>query len=185
MAANLGSGSTVPQFITGFDETEFIDNPQEGDSLFVIAEDTNLLILPDTGDVATGGDGTDVLQGNGGDDNIQGAAGNDFVFGNDGDDIVRGDEGDDVVVGGRGSDIAIGGSGSDVFEFFADQIVEGEVDIIRDFELGSDSIVVVGSTNVSYEEQSGLLFVDGIKTATLEAGLDVDVLTRTNSSVVF
>ena len=185
MTTSLGTGSTVPDFIAGFDATEFFDNPQEGDSLFAIAEDANILIFPDTSDVGSGGDGTDVVQGNGGDDNLQGAGGNDFVFGNDGDDIVRGDEGDDVIVGGRGSDLAISGPGSDVFEYFADQIIEGEVDILRDFELGFDSIVVVGSTDVSYDDQSGTLFVDGIKTASLAAGLDVDVLTRTNSSIVF
>ena len=184
MSGILSSESTVPQFITGFNETEFVA-VETGTSILVVAEDTNIIGLPDTSDVATGGNGTDIVQGNGGDDNLQGGAGNDFVFGNDGDDIVRGDEGDDVIVGGRGSDLAISGPGSDVFEFFASQVVEGEVDIIRDFEVGFDSIVVVGSTNVSYDDQFGELYVDGIKTASLEAGLDVDVLTRTNSTVIF
>ena len=184
MSGILGSGSTVPQFITGFDETEFVA-VEEGSSILVVAEDTNIIRLPDTGDVATGGNGTDIVQGNGGDDNLQGAAGNDFVFGNDGDDIVRGDEGDDVVVGGKGSDVLLSGSGTDVYEFFADQVVEGEFDLIRDFEFGSDSIVVVGSTNVDYNEQSGILSIDGIEAASLAAGLDLDVLTRSNSSVVF
>ena len=184
MTANLATGSTVPQFITGFDETEFVE-PVEGGSLFAAAGDTNILIFPDTSDVGTGGNGTDVLQGNGGDDNLQGGAGNDFVFGNDGDDIVRGDEGDDVVVGGLGSDLAIGGPGSDVFEFFASTVVEGEIDIIRDFEFGFDSIVVVGSTEVSYDDQSGTLLVNGMEAAILTAGLDLNVLTRSNSAIVF
>lgn len=184
MSVFLDSGSTVPQFITGFDATEFVEL-EEGKSILVVAADTNIIRLPDTSDVATGGNGTDIVQGNGGDDNLQGAAGNDFVFGNDGDDIVRGDEGDDVVVGGRGSDVLLSGPGTDVYEFFADQVIEGEFDLIRDFELGSDSIVVVGSTNVEYDNQSGILSIDGIEAAGLTAGLDLDVLTRTNSSVVF
>lgn len=180
----LGSGSTIPQFITGFDKTEFVE-VEAGKSILVVAADTNIIRLPNTGDVATGGDGTDIVQGNGGDDNLQGAAGNDFVFGNDGDDIVRGDEGDDVVVGGKGSDVLLSGSGTDVYEFFADQVIEGEFDLIRDFELGADSIVVVGSTNVDYDAQSGILSIDGIEAAGLTPNLDLDVLTRTNSSVVF
>ena len=170
MSGILSLESTVPQFITGFDETEFVA-VEEGQSILVVAEDTNIIGLPDTSDVATGGNGTDIIQGNGGDDNLQGGLGNDFVFGNDGDDIVRGDEGDDVVVGGKGSDLLISGEGSDVYEFFADQVIEGEFDIIRDFEFGSDSIVVVGSTNVNYNEQSGILSIDGIAAASLTAGL--------------
>lgn len=185
MTTNLSAGSSVPEFITEFEGSEFFDEPQEGGGLFVAAEDANILIFPDTGDVGTGGDGTDVLQGNGGDDNLQGGAGDDFMFGNDGDDIVRGGAGDDVIVGGPGSDIAISGSGSDIFEFFADQFTAGELDIIRDFEFGSDSIVVVGSTDVSYDDPSGTLSVDGLEVATLEAGLGLEVLTRENSAVVF
>jgi|GEM_PF-2797824 len=184
MSGVLSSESTVPQFITGFDETEFVA-VEEGKSVFVAADDTNIIGLPNTSDVATGGNGTDIVQGNGGDDNLQGAGGNDFVFGNDGDDILRGDEGDDVVVGGKGSDVLLSGPGTDVYEFFADQVVEGDFDLIRDFELGSDSIVVVGSTNVDYNAQSGILSIDDIQVANLTAGLDLDVLTRSNSSVVF
>ena len=179
----LGLGSTITQFITGFAQTEFVE-VQEGQSILVVAADTNIIGLPDTSDVATGGDGTDIVQGNGGDDNLQGAAGNDFVFGNDGDDIVRGDEGDDVVVGGRGSDVLLSGPGTDVYEFFADQVIEGEFDLIRDFELGADTIVVVGSTNVDYDSQSGILSIDGIEAAGLTPNLDLTVFTRTNSSVV-
>ena len=185
MVTNLEQGSTSPEFITQFEGTEFFDEPQEGGGLFAAAEDTNILIFPDTNDVGTGGDGTDVLQGNGGDDNIQGADGNDFVFGNGGDDVVRGDSGDDVLVGGPGSDLAIGGPGSDVFEFFADQFAEGETDIIRDFELGIDSILVVGSTDVAFDNSAGILSVDGLDVATVGPGLSLEVLTRANSSVVF
>ncbi len=186
MTATLSSGSTVPLFITDFEGAEFFDTPQEGGGLYAARQEdtTNILIFEDTNDVATGGDEVDVLSAGGGDDNIQGAEGDDFVFGGLGDDIARGGKGDDVIVGGEGSDVLISGEGSDIYEFFADQFVEGDLDTILDFEAGSDAIVVVGSTDASYEASSGLLSVDGLEVAVLEAGLDLTVLTRENSTVI-
>ncbi|MEO0708823.1 MAG: M10 family metallopeptidase C-terminal domain-containing protein, partial [Cyanobacteria bacterium J06649_5] len=112
------------------------------------------------------------------------AAGTDFMFGGTNDDIVRGGAGDDVIVGNEGSDVLIGGSGSDIFEFFSDQFVAGELDVILDFELGQDSIVVVGSTDTNYDPLSGLLAVDGTDVAVLEAGLELTTTLRTGSSVL-
>lgn len=184
MSTVLEPGSTSPEFITDFSGTAFPEEPVEGGGIFAAAEDTNILIFPETNDVGTGGDGTDVLQGNEGDDNLQGAAGNDFVFGSAGDDIVRGDAGDDVVVGGAGSDIAIGGTGTDIFEFFDFQFEEGDTDLIRDFEVENDSVIIVGTTDVSFDDASGIVSVDGVEAISIEPGLDLDVLVRDNSAVV-
>jgi len=181
---SLGEGSTSPEFITDFSGTAFPEEPVEGGGIFAAAEDTNILIFPETNDVGTGGDGTDVLQGNEGDDNLQGAAGDDFVFGSAGDDIVRGDAGDDVIVGGAGSDIAIGGTGTDIFEFFDFQFETGDIDLIRDFEVGIDSVVVVGTTDVSFDDANGIVSVDGVEAISLAPALGLDVLIRDNSAVI-
>lgn len=187
MPSLLKPGSTVPLFISEFEGAEFFDDPQEGGGVFAVGQEdtTNIFIFNDTNDVAAGGDEVDILMANGGDDNIMGAEGTDFVFGGFGDDIVRGGQGDDVVVGNEGSDILISGSGSDIYEYFADQLLPGDLDIILDFEVGQDAIVIVGSTDTSYDDLTGILSVDGTAIATLGAGLDLDVLTRANSSVVF
>ena len=134
--------------------------------------------------MATGGQGVDIIQAGDGDDNIQGGAGADFVFGGFNDDIVRGDEGDDVLVGQQGSDIAIGGAGSDIFEFFADQFSVGEVDTILDFDVDRDAIVIVGSTDVSYDSVTGLVSVDGNELIEVAPNLEAEVVTRANSSYI-
>ncbi|NEO99188.1 MAG: calcium-binding protein [Symploca sp. SIO2E9] len=190
MSTNLSEGSTTPAFITDFEGARFIDEPLEGGGTFAVGqeEDINIIIFPETGeinDVFAGGNDTDVIQALNGDDNIQGGLGTDFVFGGEGDDIVRGGEGDDVVVGNEGSDILISGSGSDIYEFFANQFVEGDVDLILDFEVGLDAIVVVGSTDVSYDATSGFLSVDGLDVAIVNGSPDLSVLDRSNSAVVF
>ncbi|NEN94294.1 MAG: calcium-binding protein [Moorea sp. SIO3I7] len=187
MAATLSPGSTAPLFISDFEGAMFFDSPQEGGGVFAVGQEdqTNIFIFGDGNDVAAGGDEVDILMAGAGDDNIMGAGGTDFVFGGLGDDIVRGGLGDDVVVGNEGSDVLISGGGSDIYEFFADQFLEGDLDIILDFEVGSDAIVVVGSTDVSYDAFTGFLSVDGSEVAVLNRGLDIDVFTRTNSAVVF
>ena len=186
MSSSLNSGSTPPLFISDFAGAAFFDTPQEGGGLYAAGqeEQTNILLFPDTNDVAVGGDEVDIISGGAGVDNIMGAEGTDFMFGGTGDDIVRGGEGDDVVVGNEGSDVLISGGGSDIYEFFADQFIEGDKDTILDFET-NDAIVVIGSTNVEYNNQTGSVSADGMEVASLEAGLELDVLAREDSSVIF
>ncbi|WP_010470107.1 calcium-binding protein [Acaryochloris sp. CCMEE 5410] len=184
---SLLPGSTDPLFVSEFEGAEFFGSPQVGGGVFAVGQEdtTNIFVFDDTNDVAAGGDEVDILMANGGDDNIMGAEGTDFLFGGFGDDIVRGGEGDDVVVGNEGSDILISGSGSDIYEYFADQILPGDLDIILDFEAGEDAVVIVGSTDVTYDNTTGFLTVDGTTAAVLDAGLGLEVLTRANSAVVF
>ena len=186
VSSSLLEDSTPPLFISDFEGAEFFDIPQEGGGLYAAAQEdqTNILNFPDTNDVAVGGDEVDIISGGAGVDNIMGAEGTDFMFGGTGDDIVRGGEGDDVVVGNEGSDVLISGEGSDIYEFFADQFIEGDKDIILDFEIDQDALVVIGSTDVDYNAQTGLVSVDGMDVASLDAGLDLDVLIREDSSVI-
>ncbi|MBV6626859.1 MAG: calcium-binding protein [Rivularia sp. (in: Bacteria)] len=185
MAPILEAGSTAPLFITDFAGAMFFDEPQEGGGIFAVGKEdqTNILLFGDTNDVAAGGDEVDVIMGGGGNDNIMGAEGTDFMFGGFGDDVVRGGEGDDVVVGNQGSDLLIGGAGSDVFEFFTDQFVDVDFDVLLDFEKGEDSILIVGSNDAAYEATTGILSVNGSEVAILAAGLDLEI-TPAASTVV-
>ena len=184
----LGFGSTTPELISFFAGGEFVDEPQEGGGIFAAgaADTPNIFFFGDTNDVSVGGDEVDIHQGGGGEDNLNGAGGSDFIFGGTGDDIVRGGTGDDVVVGGVGADLAIGGAGADVFEFFAFQFEADQAfDVIQDFEAGLDSIVVVGSTDTTFDPVSGIVSVDGADVISLTAGLDdLEVVTRENSTVI-
>ena len=189
-ATTLLPGSTAPLFSSFFAGASFFPGIATGGGIFVagVEDATNIFVFGEAAgenDVAVGGNEVDILMANAGDDNIMGAAGTDFVFGGLGDDIVRGGTGDDVVVGNEGSDVLISGEGSDIYEFFADQFVEGEQDVILDFEEGSDALVIVGSTDAAYDPLTGALMVDGAAVASLQTGLNIDVLTRNNSSVLF
>jgi len=188
-ASTLAEGSTPPLFSSFFAGASFFDSPQAGGGVFVAGQEdkTNFILFdPEaaSNDVAVGGNEVDIIMGEGGEDNIMGAGGTDFMFGGADDDIVRGGLGDDVIVGNEGSDVLISGGGSDIFEFFADQFIVGELDIILDFELGQDAVVVVGSTDTSYDPLSGLLAVDGTTVAVLDAGLDLTTTVRAGSSVL-
>ena len=184
--ASLMPGSTTPLFSSFFEGAQFFDSPEAGGGTFAagIEDTTNFLLFGETNDVAVGGNEVDIIMGGAGGDNIMGAEGTDFMFGGLDDDIVRGGEGDDVIVGNEGSDVLIGGSGSDIYEFFADQFVAGDLDVVLDFELGQDSVVVVGSTDVSYDALSGLLAVDGTEVAALASGLDLTLNMRAGSAVL-
>lgn len=93
-------------------------------------------------DVLTGGNGDDWLRGGDGNDSLDGGAGNDRVYGDDGDDILQGGSGDDIVEGGLGADILYGGSGADAFLFRPEDITDGAVDTIKDFQVGVDRIAL-------------------------------------------
>lgn len=85
-----------------------------------------------------GGVNADTLNGAGGDDDLIGAEGADVLDGGDGRDTLDGGSGDDSLTDGAGVDQLTGGSGADIFVMTLD----GNSDIIRDFELGVDKIDV-------------------------------------------
>lgn len=93
--------------------------------------------------------GDDTLSGGSGDDRIGGKGGNDVLFGDEGEDTLWGDAGDDLLDGGLGNDLLFGGPGSDNFV-----LTPGYgTDVIADFEVGIDSLILAGSLSV---EQLGM-----------------------------
>ena len=77
-----------------------------------------------------------------GDDSLSGSENDDVINGLEGNDALSGGLGADTLVGGQGIDTLTGGPGSDSFNGSASDL---DGDIITDFELGDD-LLVIGST---------------------------------------
>ena len=93
-------------------------------------------------DALSGGEGDDVIKGRRGNDLIYGKGGNDILRGSEGNDVLFGEAGNDVLIGGLGADILVGGYGGDVFVFHT--ALAGEVEVIVDFEAGTDTVRLDG-----------------------------------------
>ena len=93
-------------------------------------------------DHLTGDGNGNVFYGNGGNDTLKGAGGIDLLHGGVGRDVLLGGAGTDLLDGGKGNDTLIGGKGSDFFLFNAALNAKNNVDTIKDFSHGHDSIVL-------------------------------------------
>ncbi|BAB77800.1 ExeM/NucH family extracellular endonuclease [Anabaena sp. FACHB-709] len=91
-------------------------------------------------DLLIGGNGNDTLYGDRGKDILLGGNGNDTLYGGDDNDTLIGGNGDDLLVGGKGNDLLIGGNGRD--RFYLSDTRTGEFDIITDFKVGQDTILI-------------------------------------------
>lgn len=147
-----GDGDTV----RGEGGDDIIKGGKGGDVLFGDAFDVFGSNAKGGNDVVTGGRGKDFIVGDGGSMLGSAEGGDDRLYGGKGSDTVIGDglglgeavmAGDDFISGGRGADHLYGDSfnvqnvfvsGSDIF-YFNDR--SGQ-DIIYDFEVGKDSIVI-------------------------------------------
>ena len=88
-----------------------------------------------------------VINGTRRDDELIGTTADDQLRGYKGDDIIYGGPGDDAISGEKGNDILSGGSGEDHF-VVSTKWGKGKknMDVIVDFEVGSDLLMVLGST---------------------------------------
>jgi len=97
------------------------------------------------------GGGNDTAQGGDGDDLIESGDGNDIAMGGAGNDEIQGEGGDDIIIGGRdngridGNAITIGDNlyGNGGRDSFIVERGDG-VDLIWDFQAGTDSLVIKG-----------------------------------------
>ena len=125
-------------------------------------------------DLLWGGDGDDAIFGLDGIDNLYGGYGDDSLDGGSGSDYLRGAAGTDRLWGGSGADVLAGGSDMDHFIF---RLADGTApDIIRDFSVGEDQLVLGGGLRVNGN-------------ATVRRDVDFDgtrdtVLTLSNSATV-
>jgi Ca2+-binding RTX toxin-like protein len=75
-----------------------------------------------------------------GDDRVTGGSKSDFLVGGAGNDALNGRAGSDKFIAGAGNDVLTGGTDDDVFIFNAPLNASTNVDQIRDFSLGDDTV---------------------------------------------
>ncbi len=92
-----------------------------------------------------GNDLDNVITGSADEEKLDGRDGDDTIDGGEGDDRIRGGDGGDILMGGNGEDDLDGGDGGDIFVF--DDDGAGDIDTIRDFEIGVDTIDLSGLPN--------------------------------------
>lgn len=110
-------------------------------------------------DILTGNAAANIIQGGKGNDTLDGKSGADNLFGGTGNDVLMGGEGNDILTGGLGKDTLTGGTGTDRFVF--DSTLGGDnVDIITDFTVGEDLLLL--SNNIFFSEayRSDKVFTD-------------------------
>ncbi len=191
LGADVLSGGTGDDFLDGLAGNDQLSGG-EGDDQIYGREGADQLqggagndwIYAGTGnDIAHGGDhqdylfgeqGDDQLFGEGGKDELDGGqgndllvagSGNDYLNGGEGSDVLNGGSGNDWLAGGEGNDWLLGGSGRDTFEISG----QSGKDVIRDFDAGSDSILLNG---LSFETLDELLAGSQQKGRDLEISLD-------------
>jgi len=81
------------------------------------------------------------VHGGTGNDTIIGSFLNDFLRGGAGDDTIAAYAGNDIVRGGSGSDLIQLGDGADSLYYTTDQVVNGDIDTLQDFDTGVDALV--------------------------------------------
>ncbi len=90
--------------------------------------------------------GADILTGNNGNDTLEGGAGGDLLSGNAHNDLLYGNDGNDTLIGGLGADRLWGGAGIDRFRFDTGLNPNGNVDMIGDFSVADDTIMLARTT---------------------------------------
>jgi len=99
----------------------------------------------------------DVFYGGPGDEWFGGGRGDDYFHGGAGNDFIGADRGNDTIRGGQGSDQLRGAEHADTFEFFREDYVANEVDVVEDFNTKADSLLIDGMfvMGVTYPQPGG------------------------------
>lgn len=84
-----------------------------------------------------------------------------MVYGDAGNDMTTGGNGDDIINGGEGADLLIGGRGNDLFVFDS---VDGDIDLLLDFNGKTDNIQIAAEGSVACVSKSAgaILEIDGV-----------------------
>ena len=176
---NIRAGWGGDDTFYGFDGNDYLRGQDGDDKLYGGLGD----------DWIKGRDGADRIHGNNGNEKIDGGEGNDRLFGNEGNDSISGGRGNDYIHGGQGKDILRGEEGYDVLKgglggdlFFFEEHEEEDADVILDFSIDEDWLILVGFrdktlfvppgqtiTSTSYHPTTGkgvYIWVDGKRVET-------------------
>lgn len=143
-------------------------------------------VIGGSGNDTMAGDGlVNMLVGNDGDDRLAGGDGNDSLLGGTGRDRIDGGKDNDTIDGGAGKDVLVGGKNSDSFVFSTVLDVNDNLDKIKDFKPGADTIGLAadiftaldpgvlkgkyfaigtkakdGNDHIIYDDQAGVIYYD-------------------------
>ncbi|WP_084506676.1 calcium-binding protein [Geminicoccus roseus] len=145
---------------------------QTGNDTLVGGPGEDTLFGEEGNDTLIGQIGQDWLYGGVGNDRLFGGADDDSLFGDDGNDRLVGEAGNDVLYGGDGDDVLTGGAGDDEFVRYEN----GGNDLITDFGLGDDTVLVFGESVSSFNE---------FKAAASQSGANVVVNFGAGQSIIF
>jgi Ca2+-binding RTX toxin-like protein len=132
------TGSNGNNTLSGGDGNDTLNGGGGNDSLNGGSGNDSLL-GGEGNDTLNGGSGNDTLNGGSGDDSLNGQDNSDFILGEAGNDRLNGGRGNDTLNGGPGKDTLTGGDGSDSFVYAA---MEDQGDVIQDFEVSRDKVVM-------------------------------------------
>ncbi len=126
-------------------------------------------------------DGTGNDKGN----DIVGNSGNNVLSGEGGKDTILGGGGNDQIHGGLGADILVGGSGQDLFVFDVME-TSGNRDTIRDFTVGTDTVVLDAATFTGFDgDAAGFIDASRFGTGTEATTLDQRLVYNTTSGILY
>lgn len=161
---DLVIGNLVDNLLWGGDGDDVMRGDHNGFSLSLEEGGSDMLY---------GGPGNDLLHGQGGNDRLFGGIGNDQIWGDEGDDLLRGGLGQDIL---KGDDCESNNRGRDSFVLAAG---EG-TDIIMDFEVGLDLLVLVGGLStkqLSINQRENNTLIDyGSETLAILNGVNANEL---------
>jgi Ca2+-binding RTX toxin-like protein len=78
------------------------------------------------------------------------------IFAGDGNDKITGGRGDDSIAGDKGKDTIAGGLGADTFIISGENLTNGDVDIISDFNIAQGDKIYIDTftTGISFDEST-------------------------------
>ena len=130
----------------------------------IVGTDGASMVFLGYSDLVIGSAGANRLEGRGGNDVLSGGGGTDTLIGDAGDDLLSGDAGNDTIIGGAGLDVMVGGADADTFTIDLAALINQQGDLVYDFQIGLDSIVVPLSV------QGQTAFIDQAVTVSLAGG---------------
>jgi Ca2+-binding RTX toxin-like protein len=138
-AANILSGGIGADYLDGLGGSDTADYSSSSSRVVVRLWNGTGQQGDAQGDALTG---IENLSGSSHDDSLIGSDGANILTGGTGNDYLDGLEGADTLNGGGGTDALVGGTGGDRFVF--DAALSDGIDVIDDFEAGSDKLVLDG-----------------------------------------